>query len=40
MLSLYTLKTTRYKIVRLTLSLITTGGMLMISLFCLPGEKI
>ena len=35
-LFLYTLKRIAYLIVHLTLSLITTGGMLIISLFWLP----
>ena len=35
---LYTLETICYKVVHLTLSLITTGSMLMIFLFCLPHQ--
>ena len=37
---LYNLKRIDYKIVNLTLSLIVTGGMLMISLFCLTHQNI
>ena len=40
MLFLYILKRIEYKIVHLTLSLTTTGGTLMVSLFCSPQHNI
>ena len=40
MLFLYILKRIGYKIVHLTLSLTTTGGTLMVSLFCSPQHNI
>ena len=40
MLSKYTLKRIGHKIIHLALSLITTGGMLVISSFYLPHQNI